>query len=1142
MTDFVHLHNHSDFSLLDGACKIPDLAKRAATLGMKHLALTDHGNLFGIIKFEEECLKNSIHPIIGCEVYVAPGSRFLKQNTGYKNFHMVLYCKNETGYRNLMMLVTLGHLEGFYSKPRIDDELLAKHHEGLIASSACVAGEIARHIHDNQFLKAKERALFYRDLFGEGHFYLEIMDHGLKEEKIVREGLVALSRETGIPLIATNDIHYLLKEHAVAQEILLCIETNKKLNDPDRFHMESDQFYFKTAEEMAEIFSDIPEALKNTVKLAEMCDLKLPKPGPILPDYQIPDGFDTPDAYLYHLTEKGLHRRYPEPSQEIIDRMNYELGILTGMNFTGYFLIVSDFVNWAKDHDVPVGPGRGSGAGSIVAYSLGITDIDPLKYDLLFERFLNPERVSMPDFDIDFCFEKRDQVIQYVTEKYGKEQVAGICTFGTLKTKAVLKDVARVLDIPFAESNEITKLVPEGKDDEDKPYNTKTILGAEPKLMEYYNRGGVFKELFETAAILEGLNRHISTHACGMVIGKSKLTDFVPLYKDQKSGATITQFTMDIIEPRGLVKMDFLGLKTLTVLKNTERMIRKKVPDFDLEKIADDDKVTFDLLSEGKSLAVFQFESTGMQDMLRKAKPTSINDLIALNALYRPGPMENIPQYVEGKNGIRAVEYLDPSLKEVLKETYGVIVYQEQVMKVAQVVAGFSLGKADILRRIMGKKKKSEMDKMKEEFIEGAIKQGYSPERAGDIYDKVAPFAEYGFNKSHAAAYSVLAYKTAWCKAHYPHEFMAANLTNEINDTKKLQEYMQEARDMGIEISPPDINYSESDFTVVENKIYYGLTGMKGMGSSAATEIVREREKRGPFISFVEFLERVDLHAINKKVLEVSIKAGLFDRLEQHNRATLFSNLETIVEIVQKNKASSAHGQVSLFGECEEEVKPEITYLPAEDWPEQDRLANEKEILGFYFSGHPLDAWRKIYKKTVDLPLKNKDTAPTGRKYTLLGMIKSVRKNTTRQGKRMGFIIVEDYEDSLEIVIFPKLFETCEPLLVEGAVVGINLFLDERNGSRSFKADAILPPDQLVVRPVREVHMTLKEKDFGHDELEEFLHYVQDVPGNCQLFLHIPEGGSTRIVRASPAIAVGAADDNLGILGKHPLVASVWRD
>lgn len=1142
MTDFVHLHNHSDFSLLDGACKIDDLAKRAADLGMKHLALTDHGNLFGVTRFEKACLDYGVHPVIGCEVYVAPGSRFLKQNTGYKNFHMVLYCMNETGYRNLMLMVSLGHLEGFYSKPRIDDDLLEKYHEGLIASSACLAGELPRLIRDGQHQKARERAVYYRDLFGEGNFYIELMDHGLADEKAIRQDLIVLARETGIPLIATNDIHYLLKEHAIAQEILLCIETGKKLNDPGRFRMESDQFYFKTAEEMLELFSDVPEALENTVRLAEKCSLKLPSPGPILPDYTIPGEFPDPNAYLRYLTEEGLKKRYPNPTPEIVERMNYELNVLFGMNFTGYFLIVYDFVNWAKEHDVPVGPGRGSGAGSIVAYSLGITDIDPLQYDLLFERFLNPERVSMPDFDIDFCFEKRDQVIQYVTEKYGKEQVAGICTFGTLKTKAVLKDVARVLDIPFAEANEISKLVPEGTDENDKPYTTKTILSAEPKLMEYYNRGGVYKELFETAAILENLNRHISTHACGMVIGKTKLTDFVPLYKDQKSGATVTQFTMDIIEQRGLVKMDFLGLKTLTVLKNTERMIRKKVPDFDLEKIPEDDKATFDLLSEGKSLAVFQFESPGMQDMLRKARPTSINDLIALNALYRPGPMENIPQYVEGKNGLRKVEYLDDTLKEVLKETYGVIVYQEQVMKIAQVVAGFSLGKADILRRIMGKKKASEMEKMKAEFIEGALKQGYTPERAGDIYDKVAPFAKYGFNKSHAAAYSVLAYKTAWCKAHYPHEFMAANLTNEINDTKKLQEYMQETRDMGINILPPDVNYSEVNFTVVDNKIYYGLTGIKGMGSAAASEIVREREKRGSYLSFVEFLERVDLHAINKKVLEVSIKAGLFDRLEEHNRATLFANLENIVEIVQKNKESTAHGQVSLFGECEEEVKPEITYTPTEDWPEQDRLAMEGEILGFYFSGHPLDAWKKIYKKTVDLPLKNKEMAPAGRKYTIMGMVKNLRKNTTKQGKRMAFVVLEDYEDSLEIVIFPKVYEICESLLVEGAVLGINLFLEDRNGMRSFKAESVVTPDKLELRPTREVHVTLKEKDYSRDEVEEFLLFIQDVPGHCQLFLHIPEGEKTSIVRASPAIAVGADDHHIDTLGGHPLVSSVWRD
>ena len=799
MPEFVHLHNHSDYSLLDGAASIDGLVAKAASLGMKHLALTDHGNMFGVLRFYKACKKRGINPVVGCEFYIAPKSRLVKSGSENQNkyYHLVLLAKNTTGYQNLLVLVSQGYLDGFYYKPRIDNELLEKHSEGLICTSACLAGEIPSHLLNGQYDEARKVAEYYRDLFGEKGFYLELQDHGIPEQKRVNPELIRLSGETGIPLVATNDIHYLERDHADAQDVLICIGTGKKVSDEKRMRFDSQEFYFKSHDEMAEIFRDTPEAISNTVAIAEQCHLEIPLPGPLLPDYEIPSDFENPDAYMRHIVYEGLARLYPEISEEIRTRAEYELNVIQGMGFTGYFLIVWDFIDFARKRGIPVGPGRGSGAGSLVAYAMRITDIDPLKYNLLFERFMNPERVSMPDFDVDFCFERRNEVIDYVTNKYGADKVGAICTFGTLKTKAVLKDVARVLDIPFNESNEISKLVPEGP-----KINLETALEMEPRLREYREKGGIYRRLIDTARVLEGMNRHSSTHACGMVIGRSKLTDYVPLYKDAKTGQISTEFTMDQLEECGLVKMDFLGLKTLTLIDNTQKLIRKTDPDFDIERVREDDETTFRMLGEGKSTAVFQFESSGMQTILRQARPSSIEELIALNALYRPGPMQFIPQYISSKMGRTPIKYPHPDLKEVLEPTYGVIVYQEQVMEVAQIIGGFSLGKADILRRAMGKKKEKEMEKMKVEFLEGAARKGYSPKLADEIFEMLKPFAGYGFNKSHAAAYSVIAYKTAYLKANYTPEFMAANLTNEINNPDAFSDYMTATKEMGIEILP----------------------------------------------------------------------------------------------------------------------------------------------------------------------------------------------------------------------------------------------------------------------------------------------------------------------------------------------------
>ena len=865
MTDFVHLHVHTDFSLLDGAASAENLAEKAASLGMKHLAITDHGNMFGVLKFRDACEKRGIHPIIGSEFYMAPGSRLDKSGSEYGNkyYHLILLAKNAAGYQTLIKLSSSSYIEGFYYKPRIDDDLLVRYHDGLIGLSACVSGEIPSLILDGQTEAAEKRALWFRDLFGADSFYLELQDHKLPIQKKANQGVIEISKRTGIPLVVTNDIHYLEQEDSQAQDILLCISTQKKRDDEKRMRFDSQEFYFKTGDEMAALFPDHPEALSNTVRIAEQCKTEIPKPGPLLPDFDIPEGFPDTATYLRHLTVKGLEKRYPDRVEEVQERAEYELDVIIKMGFTGYFLIVADFINWAKERDIPVGPGRGSGAGSIVAYALKITDIDPLKYNLLFERFLNPERVSMPDFDVDFCNERREEVIDYVTQKYGKERVGQIVTFGTLKAKAVLKDVARALSFSIEESNMITKLVPE-----DPKMTLEKAFEQEPKLREL-EQDSKYKELFEVARKLEGKNRHNSIHAAGIVIGKTDLTDYVPLCWDPKTKAVASQYTMDLIEDQGLVKMDFLGLKTLDLIKNTVTLVRRRrgaYADFSIDAISEYDEATYKMLGEGKSAGIFQFESGGMQKILKDAKPGKIEDLIALNALYRPGPMDYIPQFIESKSGRQAIEYPDPCLEDILKETYGVIVYQEQVMQVAQRIAGYSLGQADILRRAMGKKKKEVMIKEKEKFIAGAKKRGFKTKDADRIFEILVPFAGYGFNKSHAAAYSVVAYQTAYLKANFPAEFMAANLTNEISHPDKLPVYIDEARKMGLSIDPPDINRSDRFFSVVDGRIVYGFLGIKGLGDGPAEEIVSCR-KNGPYKNFMDFLERVNIKTVGKKVI-----------------------------------------------------------------------------------------------------------------------------------------------------------------------------------------------------------------------------------------------------------------------------------
>jgi DNA polymerase-3 subunit alpha len=1120
MADFVHLHVHSDFSLQDAAVSVMALADRAGELGMKYLALTDHGNMFGAMEFLAACKetldargnheerKTPIYPIIGCEVYVANHSRFEKKYEKGEDqyWHMVLLAASREGYFNLIKLCSLAYVEGFYFKPRIDDELLKKYRRGLIVLSACLSGEIPSLIQAGKTKEAEEKARYYRDLFGDDeqgqpNFYLEIQSHDIPadalkgtdlSERQVYQGVIDIARRTGIPLVATNDVHYLNREDSEAHDAFICIGPGKQRSEVNRKRYYGDTFYFRSPEEMAALFPEYPEAITNTVRIAKRCvadflltvkdkegnerveykfphveSNDLPK---YLPEFEIPKAFADADAYLTHLTGEGLEKRYSADKtsaekgsagawEEARKRAKYELDVIIQMGFTGYFLIVADFTSWAREHNIPVGPGRGSGAGSIVAYALGITNMDPLKYNLLFERFLNPERISMPDFDVDFANEGRKDVIDYVTQKYGRENVGQIITFGTLGAKQVIKDVARVLGIPLAESNTIVNLIPGGPG-----ITLKSAFEDEPKL-KALEEEAQYTELFTLARKLEGLNRHSSLHASGVVIGNAPIDSFVPLYRDSKTGGVATQYTMDYLEQCGLVKMDFLGIKTLDVIKHTEELIRLRGGEyavFSIEEIPEDDADVFKMLGEGKSFEIFQFESEGMQNVLKQAKPSSIEDLIALNALYRPGPMANIPQFIESKWGRRKITYPDPCLEEILKGTYGVIVYQEQVMQIARRIAGYTMGQADILRKAMGKKKKELIEKEKKSFLEGAVKQGFSEEHAGSIYDEMAPFAGYGFNKSHAAAYAIVAYKTAYLKAHFPAEFMAATLSNEINsaDKGKLSACIDESRKMGLEIDPPDINYSDKLFAVVDGRVVYGFLGIKGLGENSADEIIARR-KDGPYKDFIDFLNRVDIKAVGKSVIELLIQVGAFDRFGI-GRETLLGNLERAVEYAQNIKDDKKFGQASLFGDSGEKDYGDFQFQDFPDISRADRLQLEKKLIGFYFSGHPLDEYKEIWKKIVKVDLGKPEDINTG-SCILVGIIKSLKPIITKaKGEKMAFATLEDYNGEIDVIFFHEPWEHAQGKIEvdKAAIIKGKIEYQDNRGGASFLAEDCLSQAQ----------------------------------------------------------------------------------
>lgn len=1035
--NFVHLHLHTEYSLLDGAARIKNAVKKAKELGMPALAMTDHGVMYGAIDFYKICSQEGIKPIIGCEVYVAPRRRFDKEGQRDDSaYHLVLLAENMTGYKNLIKLVSIGYLEGFYYKPRVDKEVLEKHKDGIIALSGCMAGEIPQYILNNNLDKAEETALFYRDVFGSDNFFLELQDHGLAGQQEINYNLAKLGEKHNIPLVATNDVHYINREDATAHDVLLCVQTGKTLADENRMSFEVSEFYLKSYEEMNKLLGHYPQALANTLTIADRCQVDFTFDQMHLPYYEIPQGYDT-DSYLQKICYDQLVEKYNQVTPTISQRLEYELSVIKNMGYSGYFLIVHDFVNFARQNKILVGPGRGSAAGSIVAYVLGITNIDPLKYHLLFERFLNPERVSMPDIDIDFCFERRGEIIDYVVSKYGSDKVSQIITFGTMAAKAAIRDVGRVMNIPLSEVDKVAKMIPN-----ELGITIDRALEISSELRLSCQNNSQIKELVDTARKLEGMPRHASTHAAGVVIAKEELTNYLPLQKTG-DGFIVTQFAKEQVEEIGLLKMDLLGLRTLTVIGYCLDKIKERGIWLDIEKINLDCQETYQLLGNGDTIGVFQLESSGLRNILKELKPTRFEDIIALVALYRPGPLGSgmVEDFIARKHGTREVEYLHPMLEPILKDTYGVILYQEQVMRIANDLAGFTLGQADLLRRSMGKKKAEIIAAQRASFVSGATNKGIPVSIAQQIFDLMEHFAGYGFNKSHSAAYALIAYQTAYLKAHYPVEYMAALLTSVMDHSDKVTFYIRHCLEMGIPILPPDVNESGEEFTASNGKIRFGLAAVKNVGKNAIGAIIEAREKEGLFKSLQDFCQRVDLKLVNKRMMESLIWCGAFN-FSQANRAQLLSILDVALELGQKINADRASGQISLFDLTDSAELDEQIHIPhIAEFSHAELLAKEKELIGFFISGHPLDEYKDVLKKmqidTTDGLKERKD----GEKVKLAGIISDLRVSITRKGAKMAYVTLEDLTGSCNILVFPKVFssyheilESESPIIVEGRI------------------------------------------------------------------------------------------------------------
>ena len=1100
---FAHLHVHTEFSLLDGSNKIKECVSRVKELGMNSVAITDHGVMFGVIDFYRAAKAAGIKPILGCEVYVAPGSRFDKEAVGNNDdryYHLVLLAENETGYYNLMKIVSRGFTEGYYYKPRVDMELLEQYHEGIIALSACLAGEVQKNILRGMYGEAKAAACRYKDIFGEGNFFLELQDHGMEEQKLVNQSLLRMSQETGIELVATNDIHYTYADDVKPHDILLCIQTGKKLADEDRMRYEGGQYYIKSEEEMRKLFPYAQEAIDNTQKIADRCNVEIVFGEKKLPKYDVPDGF-TSWEYLNKLCYEGLERRYPGDDPTIRERLEYELSVIKRMGYVDYFLIVWDFIKYARDHGISVGPGRGSAAGSIVSYCLGITSIDPLRYQLLFERFLNPERVSMPDIDVDFCFERRQEVIDYVVRKYGTDRVVQIVTFGTMAARGVIRDVGRVMDLPYAFVDGIAKMIPKELN-----ITLGKALQSSPDFKKAYDNDPQVKELIDMSMRLEGLPRHTSMHAAGVVISQKAVEEYVPLSVGS-DGSVVTQFTMTTLEELGLLKMDFLGLRTLTVIQDAVRLAEKSSgKEIDINAIDYNDKKVLDYIGSGETDGIFQLESGGMKGFMKELKPQNLEDIIAGISLYRPGPMDFIPQYIKGKNHPEAITYDCPQLEPILAPTYGCIVYQEQVMQIVRDLAGFALGRSDLLGRAMSKKKGDVMQKERQAFVygdeeggvPGCIANGIDEKTANKIYDEMIDFAKYAFNKSHAAAYAVVSYQTAWLKYYYPVEFMAALMTSMIDNPPKVAEYIYSCRQMGIEILPPDINEGVGNFSVQDGKIRYGLAAIKSIGRPVIESIVRERNERGKFKTLKDFIERLSGKEVNKRTIESFIKSGAFDGLGGTRKQFMIIYVQIVDQVNQERKYSMA-GQLSLFDMVDDDQKAEFDIpLPkVGEYEKETRLAFEKEVLGVYLTGHPMEEyeekWRKsISKTTLDFQLDKETGAAKvhdGAKEIIGGIIATLAIKYTKTNKTMAILTLEDLLGTVEVVVFPRDYEKYKEYLQEENKVFIR-------GRVSEEDDA---PSKLICESIVPFSQTRKELWLQYADKDTFLAQEQmlyDLIGN----------------------------------------------
>ncbi|PPK81023.1 DNA polymerase III catalytic subunit DnaE type [Lacrimispora xylanisolvens] len=1137
---FTHLHVHTEYSLLDGSCKIKELTARAKELGMDSMAITDHGVMYGVIDFYRAAREAGIKPIIGCEVYVTSGSRFDRELAGGEDryYHLVLLAENNQGYQNLMKIVSKGFVDGFYYKPRVDYEILKEYHEGVIALSACLAGEVQRYIGRGQYEKGKEAALHYQQIFGEGNFFLELQDHGIPMQKTVNQGLVRMSEETGIELVATNDIHYTYAEDATPHDILLCIQTGKKVTDENRMRYEGGQYYCKSEEEMKKLFSYATQAVENTHKIAQRCDVEIEFGVTKLPKYDVPEGYDS-WSYLNKLCTEGFLRHYPDDDGTLKERLAYELDVIHSMGYVDYFLIVWDFIHYARSQNIMVGPGRGSAAGSIVSYCLGITDIDPIRYNLLFERFLNPERVSMPDIDVDFCFERRQEVIDYVVEKYGKDQVVQIVTFGTLAAKGVVRDVGRVLDMPYARCDAIAKMIPG-----DLGMTLEKALKQSPDLRSAYNDDPEVKYLIDMSMRLEGLPRHTSMHAAGVVISRTSVDEYVPLSK-AADGTITTQFTMTTLEELGLLKMDFLGLRTLTVIQNAVEAIKKNRDlVLDMDQIDYNDKAVLDSIGSGKDDGVFQLESSGMKSFMKELKPESLEDIIAGISLYRPGPMDFIPKYLKGKNDRNSITYDCPQLEHILGPTHGCIVYQEQVMQIVRDLAGYTMGRSDLVRRAMSKKKTYVMEKERQNFVygnaeegvAGCIANGVDEKTANQIYDEMIDFAKYAFNKSHAAAYAVVSYQTAFLKYYYPQEFMAALLTSVMDNVSKVSEYILSCRQMGISILPPDINEGESGFSVSGKSIRYGLSAIKSVGKSVVEQIVAERITNGLYHDMEDFIDRMSNKEVNKRTLENFIKSGALDTLPGTRKQKLLIAPE-LLDQRSKERKNTMEGQITLFDLAGEEEKSnyQITFPDVGEFGKEDLLAFEKETLGIYVSGHPLEAYEETWRNhitavTVDF-IVDEETQKTnvqdGAYVTIGGMITGKNVKTTRNNKMMAFLTLEDLVGSVEVIVFPKDYESKRELFVEDSKVFIQ-------GRASVGDD---PVGKLICERVipfsavpKELWLKFPDKDTYVELEREILELLRESEGSDSVIIYLERERAKKVLPAN--WNVNASDGLLDILTK----------